>query len=93
MPTATPRSRVRDHGPGIAAEDLAGLFDAYTRAGHPRETGLGLGLFVAREIVTAHAGTITVTSERRRRDHVHRPFAGRARRPPGAGHPGKPRAS
>ena len=55
--------QVRDHGPGIAAEDLAGLFDAYTRAGHPRENGLGLGLFVAREIVTAHAGTITVTSQ------------------------------
>ena len=79
--------RVRDHGPGIAAEDLAGLFDAYTRAGHPRETGLGLGLFVAREIVTAHARHDHCDVRGRRRDHVHRPPAGRARRPPGAGHP------
>jgi two-component system CheB/CheR fusion protein len=55
--------RVRDHGSGIAAEDLAVLFDAYTRVGHPRETGLGLGLFVAREIVVAHGGSITAASE------------------------------
>ena len=85
--TATPWSEVRDHGPGIAAEDLAGLFEAYTRAGHPRETGLGLGLFVAREIVTAHAGIDHGDVRDRRRDHVHRPPAGRARRPPGPGRP------
>src|SRR5436190_7187417 len=55
---------VRDHGRGIAAEDVSMLFEAYTRAGQPkRSTGLGLGLFVAREIVAAHGGTITVTSQ------------------------------
>jgi two-component system CheB/CheR fusion protein len=55
--------RITDHGDGIAAEDLAVLFEAYTRIGHPRETGLGLGLFVAREIVSAHGGSISASSE------------------------------
>ena len=54
---------VRDHGDGIAAEDLSVVFEAYTRLRHPqRATGLGLGLFVSREIVAAHGGTITATS-------------------------------
>jgi two-component system CheB/CheR fusion protein len=55
---------VRDYGRGIPAEDLPVLFEAYTRLGQPkRATGLGLGLFVAREIVAAHGGSITVTSQ------------------------------
>ena len=54
---------VRDHGQGIAAEDLSILFQAYARLGRPqRATGLGLGLFVSREIVAAHGGAITATS-------------------------------
>jgi two-component system CheB/CheR fusion protein len=54
---------VRDHGAGVAAEDIRTMFDAYTRLGHPQRTaGLGLGLFVAREIVTAHGGEIDATS-------------------------------
>jgi signal transduction histidine kinase len=55
---------VRDHGPGVAAEDLRTMFDAYTRLGNPhRAPGLGLGLYVAREIVTAHGGEIEAASE------------------------------
>jgi signal transduction histidine kinase len=54
---------VRDYGAGIAAEDLSIVFEAYTRLRQPqRATGLGLGLFVSREIVAAHGGTITATS-------------------------------
>lgn len=54
---------VRDHGPGIAADDLSGLFEAYGRLGYQeRPTGLGLGLFVSREIVAAHGGSIKATS-------------------------------
>jgi two-component system OmpR family sensor kinase len=54
---------VRDHGPGIAAADLRRIFEAYTRLGQPhRAPGLGLGLYVAREIVTAHEGEIDATS-------------------------------
>jgi two-component system CheB/CheR fusion protein len=55
---------VRDHGDGIPAEDLSIVFEAYTRLRQPqRATGLGLGLFVSREIVAAHGGTITATSQ------------------------------
>jgi signal transduction histidine kinase len=39
------------------------MFDAYSRLGHPhRAPGLGLGLYVAREIVIAHGGEIEATS-------------------------------
>jgi two-component system CheB/CheR fusion protein len=54
---------VRDHGKGIATEDLARMFEAYSRLGRPnRSSGLGLGLYVSREIVVAHGGTITAKS-------------------------------
>ena len=54
---------VRDHGPGVSAENIRTMFDAYTRLGQPhRAAGLGLGLYVAREIVTAHGGEIDATS-------------------------------
>jgi signal transduction histidine kinase len=42
------------------------VFEAYTRLRHPHSvTGLGLGLFVSREIVVAHGGSITATSRLR----------------------------
>ena len=54
---------VKDHGPGVAPEDIRTMFDAYTRLGQPhRAPGLGLGLYVAREIVTAHGGEIEASS-------------------------------
>jgi len=53
---------VRDHGPGVSAEGIRTMFDAYTRLGHPHRAGLGLGLYVAREIVTAHEGEIEARS-------------------------------
>jgi PAS domain S-box-containing protein len=54
---------VSDHGKGVAPEDVATMFDAYARTGSsPRPAGLGLGLFVSREIVTAHGGEIRVVS-------------------------------
>jgi len=56
---------VRDHGPGIASKELPLVFQPYVRLGGPQSTGLGLGLFLAREIVTSHGGTIEITSHRR----------------------------
>ncbi|HEX5824372.1 MAG TPA: CheR family methyltransferase [Candidatus Limnocylindrales bacterium] len=54
---------VRDHGPGVKATDVRKMFDAYTRLGQPhRAAGLGLGLYVAREIVIAHGGEIDAES-------------------------------
>ena len=53
---------VRDQGPGIAASELPLLFQPYTRLGQKASGGLGLGLYLAREIVTAHGGTIEAES-------------------------------
>jgi two-component system, OmpR family, sensor histidine kinase MprB len=51
---------VRDHGPGIDAEDLPFVFDRFYRAPSSRSApGSGLGLAVVREIAHGHGGTIT----------------------------------
>ena len=50
---------VRDHGPGIAGDDLPFVFDRFYRAASSRSTpGSGLGLAVVREIITGHGGAI-----------------------------------
>jgi len=57
--------QVQDYGPGIASEKLPYVFSRYYQAAQsPSETqsGLGLGLFLTRELVTAHGGTIDVVS-------------------------------
>jgi signal transduction histidine kinase len=53
---------VRDHGPGIPGEELPLMFQPYTRLGKKRSAGLGLGLYLAREIVLEHGGTIEAES-------------------------------
>jgi len=55
---------VRDHGPGIPAHVLPHIFDRFYRVDDERSAreGLGLGLFIAREIVNAHGGHIEVES-------------------------------
>lgn len=57
------RFAVRDHGAGIPAESVAHVFDRFYRAPDQSKTGAGLGLAIAREIVVAHGGTISCTSE------------------------------
>jgi signal transduction histidine kinase len=53
------RIAIRDHGVGVAPEDRSALFQRYQHAhGKDRSGGLGLGLFVSREIVERHGGTI-----------------------------------
>jgi signal transduction histidine kinase len=60
---------VRDTGIGIDATDLPSVFEPFFR-GDParsRDTGgAGLGLAVARTVVSQHGGTMTCTSERHR---------------------------
>ncbi|MFD0396760.1 sensor histidine kinase [Kitasatospora sp. NPDC127121] len=51
---------VRDHGPGIAPEDLPYVFDRFYRASAARALpGSGLGLAMARQIAHAHGATLT----------------------------------
>ncbi|QWV18410.1 hybrid sensor histidine kinase/response regulator [Stutzerimonas zhaodongensis] len=55
---------VRDHGIGISQKSLARIFCQFERAeGSESSAGLGLGLFIAEQIIKAHSGRIQVESE------------------------------
>jgi two-component system sensor histidine kinase MprB len=50
---------VRDHGPGIAEEDLPYVFDRFYRASDARGLpGSGLGLAIVKQVAEAHGGTV-----------------------------------
>ena len=52
-----------DHGLGIGAEDLSRIFERFERAVTVNAySGLGLGLFITRQIVEAHGGSIRAAS-------------------------------
>ncbi len=55
---------VVDHGAGIPLEEQTRIFEPFTRAGRSDagDRGLGLGLSICREIITAHGGKIWVES-------------------------------
>jgi signal transduction histidine kinase len=56
--------RVEDQGIGIEANKIPRLFGRFQRAVSSRSYGgLGLGLYIARQIVEAHGGNIRVSSE------------------------------
>ncbi len=64
LDTTRARLTVRDQGIGISAEDQAKIFERFERAVSKRSYGgLGLGLWITRQIVDAHHGRIEVTSE------------------------------
>jgi signal transduction histidine kinase len=55
---------VRDQGIGIASENFVRIFDRFERVASVQNIGgLGLGLFISRQIVEAHGGTLRVESE------------------------------
>jgi signal transduction histidine kinase len=58
----TVECEVTDSGPGFPTEQLETAFDRFTKSGDSR--GSGLGLSIARDLVTAHHGTITATNHR-----------------------------
>src|SRR5918911_2329262 len=56
---------VEDYGPGIPASALRHLFSRFYQVEQrerPSQQGLGLGLFICHQLVTAHEGSITVRS-------------------------------
>ncbi len=56
--------RVSDTGPGIAADEQARIFAPFYRGPSSGRfpQGMGLGLSIARDLVTAHGGRLTVES-------------------------------
>lgn len=56
------RFTVRDTGPGIPSESLPYVFDRFYQGPGLRRGGAGLGLAIARAIVEAHGGSISVHS-------------------------------
>ncbi len=55
---------VANEGPGIPADEIAELFEPYRRSSTAVATrgSMGLGLYIAREVIAAHGGTIEVES-------------------------------
>jgi signal transduction histidine kinase len=64
--TATPEGAsiaVRDQGKGISVPDQQRIFEQFERvAENDHAGGLGLGLFITRQLVEAHGGSISVQS-------------------------------
>lgn len=59
------RITIRDHGPGIAHDDLDKLFKKFSRVSSPgtiKTEGTGLGLYLAKRLINMHGGTIVVES-------------------------------
>jgi two-component system sensor histidine kinase MprB len=58
------RLTVRDHGPGIAAEDQPHVFERFYRAAGARSApGSGLGLAIVDQTVRRHAGRLLLTND------------------------------
>jgi two-component system sensor histidine kinase MprB len=52
---------VRDHGPGISAEERTLVFNRFYRSASARTMpGAGLGLAIVKQIADAHGGTVTI---------------------------------
>jgi signal transduction histidine kinase len=56
------RCEVQDNGAGMTSAEAGRVFDLYARGQARRSTGLGLGLYLCRKIITTHGGEIGVNS-------------------------------
>ncbi|RYF47835.1 MAG: hypothetical protein EOO38_11340, partial [Cytophagaceae bacterium] len=53
---------IEDTGPGIAPDAIGKIFDPFWQQAHDAHRGLGLGLHIARSVIEAHGGKISVRS-------------------------------
>lgn len=51
---------VEDAGPGVALDDREKIFDAFVQGKDAGASGAGLGLYIVREVIRAHAGRLGV---------------------------------
>jgi signal transduction histidine kinase len=65
--TATPRTlhlSINDQGKGMSKQDLAGIFEGFYKSNHAgNKDGMGVGLLLAKHIVTHHRGKIRIRSQ------------------------------
>ncbi|MBW3561505.1 MAG: ATP-binding protein [Actinobacteria bacterium] len=55
--------RVRDRGPGIAADQRSSIFAKFSRGRGNKRAGTGLGLYITKGLVQAHGGRVWVDAE------------------------------
>src|SRR5439155_14191034 len=79
LPTGPFSLRVADQEIGIGPDRIGHVFDRFYRAhDHQRLSGLGLGLYIAREIAERHGAGIQVSSVVGEGDRVRRDPSGDA---------------
>ncbi len=86
---------VEDYGAGIPAADLPYIFGSFYQVeskDRAARGGMGLGLFIAKEIVDAHEGAISAESEVGKGTRIHGAPAGRPGRGTRRGHERRPPA-
>lgn len=54
---------IRDQGLGIPKNERANIFKGYYRGTNNQKEGMGLGLYISKEIIEKHKGTIRVKSK------------------------------
>jgi signal transduction histidine kinase len=54
---------VADDGPGMSEAELARVFDKFVRGRTSTPAGTGLGLYISKQVVDAHGGSISASSE------------------------------
>lgn len=58
------RCQVQDNGVGMRPDECESMFDRYVQGSRSRRSaGIGLGLYLCKQIVTAHGGAIGVSSQ------------------------------
>lgn len=55
--------RITDKGKGISKEDKKRVFEKYYKGKNTAEEGMGIGLYLAKNIVMLHHGTLVIDSE------------------------------
>lgn len=54
---------IRDQGKGISRKEIDRVFHKFHKVNRSSKEGMGLGLFLSKEIVEKHSGTISINSE------------------------------